>query len=575
MATSGQTDTVQESASDAVGGSLAAKCLPCKRTDVPKLATLFCNTCEVYLCHECCDTHKIHSPHDENHTIVAANEAISTRTTVDLKGLDKCLEHERAFMFQCEEHGDLCCELCVIAYHRKCDNVPELAELVKKKTDQILIKEVHATVSSASGFIETCEQDQLKSTGRMEQIGNEIEAFKEMFLKKFEEAKIHVLRQMTDHNLKVDSRIESRKLGVERAKTRLESLLEITDKVSHCGSEIEKFIINHTLANEHSSLSDTLRTFHANRNVIPVGLSMTENLSEILKSSTPLFSLVETNPPQPARLKLVISVKLGKTWNDTTEPYVSGLDFLPDGRIAAVDCYNLTCFIMSSTLKRLGRWHRFNACPKDVICYKDNDIAVTVSFDEIHNICLMAVGSDNTITLMKTLNVSFSCWSIALIKTDTFALSTWNNDPRQVRMIDVNGSESDFDDVEFPAKTYTCEDSTCTYNSYQDTLVFVDRNAHKIYIYNTTTGNSIEVTDKRIKEPRGVCVGPCGSMFICSEETNSVVQISPAGCVLASCNVNMDFPMTIAISRDGSRLAVSNSLQDGREIKLFKISSEM
>ncbi|XP_052784579.1 uncharacterized protein LOC128220279 [Mya arenaria] len=571
MATSGQTDTVQESASDAVGGSLAAKCLPCQRADMSKLATLFCNTCEVYLCQECCDGHKLHIPNVENHAIVAASEA-STKTTVDLKGLDKCLEHGRAFMFQCEDHGDLCCELCVITYHRKCDNVPEIAELVKKKTDQIKIKEIHETVSTASGFIETCEQDQLKSTGRMEQIENEIETFKELFLKKVEEAKIHVLRQMTDHNLKEDSRIEKGKREVMSAKTNLESILEIADMVSDCGSEIEKFIINRILANEHSSLSETLRTLHANRNAIPVGLSVTEKLSELMKSNTQLFSLVETTPLKPARLQHVVSVNLEKTWDDSEEPCVTGLDFLPDGRIIAVDSWNWKCFIMNGTLKRSGRWYKFKTKPKDVTSYKDNCIAVTVGSDTLCNVCLLNVNSDNTITLMKVLKVSVSSWSIAQIKAETFAVSTWNNS-QPVRIIDVDGKESNFESVKFPAKMFKCGKNKCTYNSYQDTLVLTDQQAHTVNIYNTVTGERIAVTDGLISEPIGACIGPCGSVFVCSQFKHSVVQISSTGCVIASCDVNTRYPMTVAISKDGSRLAVSNNVMGVREVKLFEITS--
>ena len=59
-------------------------------------------------------------------------------------------------------------------------------------------------------------------------------------------------------------------------------------------------------------------------------------------------------------------------------PFVTGLDFIADGRIAAVDNANKTCFIMNADLQRQGTAFKFERCPKDVTCYNENTLAVTL-----------------------------------------------------------------------------------------------------------------------------------------------------------------------------------------------------
>jgi len=69
-----------------------------------------------------------------------------------------------------------------------------------------------------------------------------------------------------------------------------------------------------------------------------------------------------------------------KTNGNETPPWVCGLDFLPDGRIAAVDYHNKTCFIMDAGLQRSGTALKFENVPIDVICYEEDKMAVTVEY---------------------------------------------------------------------------------------------------------------------------------------------------------------------------------------------------
>ncbi|XP_052782808.1 uncharacterized protein LOC128219035 [Mya arenaria] len=591
MATDGFEDTLLECGSDAVGGRIGSKCEPCRRRARSEVASLFCNTCKVYLCDDCCDGHKVHMTNVDEHNIVAAHEA-GVKPDVDMKRLDQCCEHKRVFMFHCEDHEDLCCEICAFSCHRRCDNIHEIAKVAKNVKDDEK-ETIRASYITASEVIRKCEEDQLNNVSRVEEIVKEIDIYKEDILTKIEEAKSRIVNEMTNHNTQEDERLNTRRNAAEILKRELDTHLAMPDNVRENGTESEIFILNHILKRTQAKASQTLNTLLKNDYTVKVGLEINENILKITNTDFALFSLNKTLEPntqllngndviktakistyekqtyqqRPVRLELLKAMELVKTGDDQIEPFVIGLDYLPDGRIVAVDNLNCKCFILSDTLKRFDTFYRFKTYPRGVTFYSDNNIAVTVSNGYI---CLLTVGSDNTITLMKTLTTSYYCFSICPLNDRTFVVSTFD-DSRPARMIDVDGKESDFDNVKFPGKTYKRGENQCTYIQSRGTLVLTDMDAHTVHMYNTVSSKVKEVKDDRIRKPRRACVGPDDSVFVCSDKTNSIIQISPDGDILVSCDFDMKFPVDVAVSRDGSRMAVINSSGGERKLKLFKI----
>ena len=74
------------------------------------------------------------------------------------------------------------------------------------------------------------------------------------------------------------------------------------------------------------------------------------------------------------------TLDLVKTEGDKYTPIVSGLAFLADGRIAAVDYRNRTCFILNADLQRLGPAYKLQSYPYDVTCYGESKLAVTLGY---------------------------------------------------------------------------------------------------------------------------------------------------------------------------------------------------
>ncbi|KAH3870446.1 hypothetical protein DPMN_033633 [Dreissena polymorpha] len=94
-------------------------------------------------------------------------------------------------------------------------------------------------------------------------------------------------------------------------------------------------------------------------------------------------------------------------------------------------------------------------------------------------------------------------------------------------------------------------------------------------MYDTVNGTSRAVTDENIQEPRGACPGPGVTVLVCSGKNISIVHLTIGGKILGTYAVDMEWPCSICLSKDGSRLVVSNSAKGAKKLHLYKISPVM
>ncbi|KAH3815860.1 hypothetical protein DPMN_144394 [Dreissena polymorpha] len=267
-------------------------------------------------------------------------------------------------------------------------------------------------------------------------------------------------------------------------------------------------------------------------------------------------------------MELLVSVDIKQTGDDLHEPFLSGLDFLPDGRLVAVDNNNLKCIMMNDRLQLLGTPYKFNIYPYDVVCLSQCELAVTTLSKKV---CLLSVSSDNVISLTRQINTSTCVFSICCMTPTTMVVSTYDA-PRPVRMITHGGVESDFDRVLFNKKTYKFEESKCTFVPSKNTLVLTDRDAHTVYMLDTVKGTSRAVTHDNIQEPIGACVGPGDSVLVCSMAKNSIVHLTVDGDILCTYHVDMRSPYTLCMKNDGSRFVVSGCKNGMKKLMMYKLS---
>jgi len=194
------------------------------------------------------------------------------------------------------------------------------------------------------------------------------------------------------------------------------------------------------------------------------------------------------------------------------------------------------------------------------------------SFFSKQQIWLLTVARDNSITPLTTISTSFSCFSICPIDKDTFLVGTVRHSP-PVRTVTVQGQEGYVQPGSLPNKTYKLGESWCTFVQHVKTVVFVDRFAHSVHFYNLDNGTNVTVQNSDISRPRGVCGGgDRGSVFLCSSDTGTIVQMSARGELVKAHKVDMDNPCIICVSKDGSRIVVANNIQHEMPIlKIFRV----
>ncbi|KAH3870580.1 hypothetical protein DPMN_033768 [Dreissena polymorpha] len=101
-------------------------------------------------------------------------------------------------------------------------------------------------------------------------------------------------------------------------------------------------------------------------------------------------SLLSLSPQtRPVTLELLVSVYLPKTGDDEKESVLSGMDFLPDGRLVAVDNHNKKCIILNERLQRLGTPYKFTYSPRSVVCVSKYTLCVTCGDGKV--VCLLSL----------------------------------------------------------------------------------------------------------------------------------------------------------------------------------------
>jgi hypothetical protein len=114
-----------------------------------------------------------------------------------------------------------------------------------------------------------------------------------------------------------------------------------------------------------------------------------------------------------AKMKLVpvISIDIEQNEDEAKGPLYTGLDFLPDGRLVAVDNYNKKCLVYNEELEKVGSY-QLSYHPKCVVAVTEDIVAITSG--DCYKIDFLKVSEENEITLDKTCKVNTMYYSICL-----------------------------------------------------------------------------------------------------------------------------------------------------------------
>ncbi|KAH3870463.1 hypothetical protein DPMN_033651 [Dreissena polymorpha] len=451
-------------------------------------------------------------------------------------------------------------------------NVWAMVEDVSESVVNITEKFFRPLMKLTDDEIKTCLEI-LKSQGLAE-YNKKVKEFSDASLKK---RKIEDTCEMEEQNGNEDLLAENLRASQDRCSKLRNELAKASLSGSNgslsgftglqgLGNSLDATTMSPSLTNGNSGLDALSQAY--------TGFHQYAGLSDLLSPATVNTSLLSLSPqPMQVTLELLVSVDLPKTGDDEKEPLLTGLDFLPDGRLVAVDNKNKKCIILNDRLQRLGTPYKFKYSPFGVVCVSHDTLCVTFGGDKV--VRLLSVSTDNTITLTREITTSSKFDSICCMSPSNMVVSTYD-DPRPLRMISVGGVESDFDhSLTLPMKTYRIDEIACTYVQSKNTLVLTDRFANNVFMYDTVNGTSRAVTNENIQQPRGACVGPGDTVLVCSERKDSIVHLTINGKIVGTYPVDMKYPYSICMSKDGNKLVVSNCAIGVGKLHLYKISPAM
>jgi len=107
-----------------------------------------------------------------------------------------------------------------------------------------------------------------------------------------------------------------------------------------------------------------------------VDADYTKNLELEVENSS---DFEDSSQKQPLQLLKTLDVKsITTNYKGPFNTFISALDFLPDGRLVALDCFRCMFYLFDEQLNGCIGWYTFESAPLNMTCYKDQNVAVTL-----------------------------------------------------------------------------------------------------------------------------------------------------------------------------------------------------
>ncbi|XP_060584047.1 uncharacterized protein LOC132740207 [Ruditapes philippinarum] len=554
-------------------------CQPCLSKDKETVADKFCSTCNEFQCNDCSNVHNVLAIL-KNHKLMSVKEADVASFSFKMKALDLCDQHQHSFEFFCEDEKKLCCSKCAIVNHRKCHSVVEIEKIAGKITSQIStlgekLKEAKQSAESIARHIRS-SKDQLAQD--IKEIQEEVRRMRDEVMRMFDDLEDSVVKRAKTLRKETSTNLTKKQTQNEKHLADVTSYLETIERIFKNGTPVQKYIAEQKMESNVNALYKTIKEECQNLEKVNISFQFDETLKlpplpiteyvpgQLLLKSIRQGDVYSVN--MVMKLTPVSSIDLKKTGDDIDEPFYTGIDFLPDGRLVAVDNRNKKCLVYNEKLEKVGSY-QLSYRPFSVVVVSEEEVAITNG--DGYNIEFLHVSKCNEISSSRTCEVKTKYYSICLKDDRQFVVGTID-EPRPVRIVSLTGEEHDFS-INFPNKSYPIDTSDCTYIKSSDKVVITSTDEHTVFIYDIKTNERVVVKDDQIQEPRGAAVGPSDTILVCSMKTNSIVQITKTCQILSSYKIDMEYPFKVCVSRDKSFLVVANSYIGNRKMQKFKIST--
>ncbi|XP_060556259.1 E3 ubiquitin-protein ligase TRIM39-like [Ruditapes philippinarum] len=360
-------------------------CQPCLSKDKQTVADKFCSTCNEFQCNDCSNVHNVLAIL-KNHKLVSVKEADVARFSFKMKALDLCDQHQHSFEFFCEDEKKLCCSKCAIVNHRKCHSVVEIEKITGKITSSISIfgdklKEAKEAAEIVARHIRS-SQDQLAQD--IKEIQVKIRRMRDEVMEMFADLEDSFNKRAETLQKETLQNLTMKQTQNEKHLADVTSCLETIENILKNGTSVQKYVAEHKLESEVNALCKNIKEECQNLEKVNISFQFDETLK------LPPFPITEYVPGQlqlksncqedcvdmTRKLTPVSSVDLEKTGDDIENPFYTGIDFLPDGRLVAVDNKNKKCLLYNEQLEKVGSY-QLPYKLLSVVVVSEEEVAIT------------------------------------------------------------------------------------------------------------------------------------------------------------------------------------------------------
>ncbi|KAL4216717.1 Transcription intermediary factor 1-alpha [Mactra antiquata] len=550
-------------------------CQPCSKKNKNSVADKFCVTCKEFQCEDCINGHNTYE-YMNNHRIVSIAEGQTHVSSTECDDLDAtiymCVKHNKQFEFYCQQDDTLLCSTCAITSHRKCENIVDIQSMDGRDGCDKLKNELVAAINSTNQVTELLDDADSRLSEDIRALSDKLKDMKARFIQIFDDFTGEILSHASVYSKSTKDDLGKKKVKCETQIQSMKKTVKTLDSIMSAGTPAEQFItVRRMLDDVHNAVKDAT-SIHEELSRIDIYCLFEDQVKKFKSKLESEFNSESFNIiyslPSSSKLEFVRSIESKATSDNLKEPMYTGLSFLPDNRLVAVDNQNHKCLIYDVNLNVKNSYKLPYEYPYCVAAVSDDEIVVTS--DGKYRLDFLNVSKTNEITVNRTCEMNAKYYSISMMNNDNFVVSTIDH-IKPFRIVSMSGHETDIN-IKTSSKKYPLGTNYCTFICDREIFVQTDTGEDKIYIYNIESGENVMVKDELVKSPCGVAVGPHDHVFVGSESTKCLVEITPGGRVLSSHQVDMKYPRYIAISKNKKLLAVSNAYPGALKLSLYKIA---
>ncbi|KAL4216764.1 hypothetical protein ACF0H5_024487 [Mactra antiquata] len=550
-------------------------CQPCSHKGFNQAAEIFCIVCMEFQCKDCSSVHDTHT-YMKKHKLVSVSEGqihVSSTDSDDVNVITfMCTIHNKQFEFYCQQDDALLCSKCAITSHRKCENIADIVSMDGSGGCATLKNELVGAIDTTKQDTELLDDAEERFAADIRSLPDKLNVMKSQVIKIFDDFVDAVKKDASVYKFNTKADLAKKKAKCDANMKAIKKTMATIDSIMSRGTPAEQFITERKMLDDIQQTVKDTNSLHRDISCTEFCCTFVEHLkklkSDMLSAIDSEDFHVKFRMRSASSIKLQRSIDLKQERDEEEKPIYSGLDFLPDSRLVAIDHSNHKCLIYDGNLKLKNSYkfpYKYPAC---VAVVSDDEVVVTSGGN--YRLNYVNVSKTNEIKMKRTYKMNAKYISISMMDDEKCVVSTYDND-KHLRIVSMTGVE-DYFNIQFPSKRYKPGTNFCTYIRGRNKVVNCDRDEDKIYIYGIESGESIVVKDNLIKSPRGVAVGPYDHLFVCSADTHSLVEMTPGGRVLSSHQLDIKYPLSVAISKDKKLLAVSNGPIGTRKLSLYKIT---